>query len=209
MQRLVCIIEGHGELEAVPVLCNRILRGILDIDVGWYIDEDPIRWPRSRLVNQSMPSPKRLPNQEQVSKALRLATSRRPIPDGILVLCDADDDCAATWGPAVETKTPAGYSSVPVAAVMASREYESWLLAGAKKSVRSAVRALQPDVAPRDAKKAMNSIVPGYRPMTHQREQTQALNLNEAWANSDSFDKLVRSLAILVGVGTPQRPRAA
>lgn len=185
----------------MPVLCNRILRGLLGVEQDWYVDEDPVRHPRSRLVDGSTPSPKRAPHRTGIERALALAAAR--VPDAILVVCDRDDDCPATWGPAV-AKVVAG--RIRVAAVMASREYESWILAGLTLAQRKGVKAIDPDEAPRDAKRALARVVPNYAPATHQLEVTRALDLDTAWRVSDSFDKLVRSLASVTGVEAPTRP---
>jgi hypothetical protein len=199
---LVCIVEGHGERDAIPVLCNRIVRSILGVDAGWYIDEDPVRHPRSRLVDEAVPSPLRSAHADGLARALRLAAARAP--DAILVVCDRDDDCPATWGPSVPGTVLPGF--IPVAAVMASREYESWLLAGYPLAQRTAARAIDPDKAPRDAKRALARLVPDYAPATHQVQVTRNLDLTAAWKTSDSFDKLVRSLAVLVRAPAPARP---
>ncbi len=202
MKRIVCIVEGHGECEAAPVLCHRVLRTLLDVG-EWYVDEDPIRQSRGLMVDQRVPSPRRPPAQT-LHRPLQLAMTR--VPDGILVLCDADDDCPATWGPAVPAFVERAERSVPVRGVMASREYESWLLWAHPHALRAKVKATNPESAPRDAKKALDRILGGYAPSTHQLAQTRACDLHAIWAASDSSDKFVRSLADLVGVAAPTRP---
>ena len=84
---------------------------------------------------------------------------------------------------------------------MAEREYETWLLAGFVEE-----SAWKSSRGKRDAKGALSHSVPGYKPTTHQLMCTQQLDLARAWARSDSFDKLVRSLANLCGVKCPPRP---
>lgn len=204
MRRLVCIVEGHGELDAAPVLCNRVLRRLLGV-TEWYVDEEPIRQPRSRLVNEAMPSPRRGVNELGLRKALALAASRAP--DAALVLCDADDDCPAVWGPQIPSSyaTPGG--SMAVGGVMACREFESWLLWGFPAADRARVHAANPEHTPRDAKRVLGRLVPGYTPTTHQLSQTRSLQLDAVWAGSDSFDKFVRSVATLTGSSTPLRPQ--
>lgn len=89
----MCVVEGHGEVKAVPALCYRILRS-LDIS-EWLVDEEPVRQPRSLLVDEGIPSPHRPCLLESVERAVELAVSRPA--DAVIVLCDSDDDCAATW----------------------------------------------------------------------------------------------------------------
>jgi hypothetical protein len=196
MKHLVCIVEGRGEVQAVPKLCARLLAH-LGVK-GWYVDENPIRRSRAELVDERVSSPYRPCRPEQLGRALLQARSRSP--NAILVLCDADDDCAGTWGPNASAFLVQS-TKVPGAAVMAEREYETWLLAGLVEE-----SAWKSSRGRRDAKGALRHSIPGYKPTTHQLICTQQLDLARAWARSDSFDKLVRSLAKLCGVTCPPRP---
>lgn len=94
MPRLTCIVEGHGEVNALPNLCSRIIK-YLGVN-GWYVDSDPIRQPRSRLVDEGTVSPRRQSNRDGICRALGLAAARGA--DGVLIVCDSDDDCAAIGG---------------------------------------------------------------------------------------------------------------
>lgn len=202
-RRLVCVVEGHGEVQAAPELVARVLVQLLGVSPqDWAVDRDPIRVPRGDLVDRAAPSPRRTPHP-RAERALHLAATRRP--GGVLVLCDADDDCPAAWGGPFRRMTPTR-PAVPVRAVMACREFESWVLWGYPVDDRRRVRALDPEVAPRDAKGALQRLRPGYKPSVHQREVVQTLPLPAVWAASDSFDKLVRSVSDLVGVRPPPRP---
>ena len=201
--RIVCIVEGHGENLAAPVLCSRVLRGLLAVE-GWYVERDAIRWSRSKIVDESVASPRRPAHTRELSRALALAAARSP--KGVLLLCDADDDCPASFGRPMPTSVPAGRLAIPVRGVMASREYESWLLWARPDAEREKARAADPERAPRDAKKALAALVPGYSPTSHQELLTRAADLGAIWARSDSFDKLVRSIATLVGAAPPKRP---
>jgi hypothetical protein len=203
MHRLVCVVEGHGDVAAVPVLCHRVLRKLLAV-TDWYVDENPIRLPRSQLVDEKQPSPKRPPSGQGIERALQLAARRGP--RGILVVCDADDDCPAAWGPKVPAQ-PAESAAIKVAAVMASREFESWLLWGFSKADRLRVRAANPDRSPRDARSALRRLVGGYSPGSDQADRAAGLDLARAWAGSDSFDKFVRSIAWLSASNLPPRPK--
>lgn len=123
VNRLVCIVEGEGEVAAIPNLCVRIMAH-LGVH-GWVVDPDPIRRKRSALVDARQPKPKRPCREDEVLKAMTLAL-RRPRPaNAVLLLCDEDEDCAAIWGPdatRVMNKLGAG------AAVIVVPEYEAWLL---------------------------------------------------------------------------------
>lgn len=191
MNRLVCIVEGQGEVTAIPSLCARVMNH-LGVE-GWIVDKEPIRRPRSSLVDGRRPGPKRPCREEGVVRALELARARQA--KAVLLLCDEDDDCAATWGPdatAVMSRMVSGM------AVMAVREYETWLLLARDDSSLGAVGLHHPERI-RDAKKALALLVPGYLPTTHQLSETRGIDVSFLRSRSESFDKLVRSIAALCG----------
>lgn len=204
-RRIVCVVEGHGDVRALPLLATRVLRELLAITgAHWVIEADAIRHPRSRLVDESHPSPKRPCELGMVGRAIDQALARDAA--AVLLVVDADDDCPAAWGRSLPIQAPS--RPVPIAGVMASREFESWLLAGHTVHQRAAARAVDPERSPRDAKKALSRLVRGYTENTHQLEVTRTIDVRSAWENSASFDKLVRSIAKLVGTDPPPRPCA-
>ena len=81
------IVEGHGEVAAVPVLLRRLLAEarITGVDVG-----RPIRRTRSQLATQ-----------EGLARSIALARIQ-PNCAAILVLFDGDDDCPALLGPVAQ-----------------------------------------------------------------------------------------------------------
>lgn len=196
--RLVCVVEGHGEVEAIPVLCGRVL-GRLGV-TGWAIDKFPVRQPRSRLVEETVASPRRPCRTDGMSRALAMAHARPAT--AVLVVCDSDDDCAASWGTSADAMPT---QVVPFKAVMAVREYEAWLLWSRSDIELLRAHATNPDIV-RDAKGALRRLVPGYMPTVHQLAETRRLDIDRVWARSDSFDKLVRALAQITGHSPPARP---
>lgn len=196
-KRMVCVVEGKGEVKAIPNLCSRVLK-LLEVR-NWFVDPEPIRQPRSRLVDERMPSPLRPIRDGGFDVAVQLALRSRRA-DGVLVVCDSDDDCPAAWGSSASLRL--GHLCHG-AAVMAVREYEAWLLHGLPRA--ASLGPVHID-AKRDAKGLLRRVVPGYRPNLHQLEITRALDLRRCWSRSDSFDKLVRSLASMTGVDVPARP---
>lgn len=196
-RRLVCVVEGKGEVEAIPNLCSRILHALHVWD--WYVDPTPIRQPRGSLVDGRVASPMRPVRAEGFDRAVLLALRSRRA-DGVLVLCDSDDDCPAAWGPSAAARISALCRG---AAVMAQREYETWLLHGLESAAD-----LDPELVERqrDAKKLLRRNHTSYRPSVHQLALTRQLDIHRCWARSDSFDKLVRSIATLTDAHTPPRP---
>lgn len=126
MKRLVCVVEGKGDVRAAPRLCARVLHSLLGV-ADWHVDEEPIRHPRSKLVDETVRPPHRTANAHGIARVMQIAKAR-PNSRAILLIVDGDDDCAAVWGPSAASVARAEW---PIAdAVMAVREYESWLLVG-------------------------------------------------------------------------------
>jgi hypothetical protein len=198
VRRLVCVVEGKGEVQAIPNLCARILKEHL-MAPEWFVDKEPIRRPRSQLVDERVKSPLRPCREEGVRKALEIAAARRP--DAILMTCDADDDCPIAWAKSVP---PLLGNSKPTAAVMAVREFEAWLLWSRSDAELARIKASDPDRI-RNAKGKMERIVAGYDPMTHQLEATRRIDIRLLRKRSKSFDKLVRALGGICRVPVPAR----
>lgn len=191
--RLVCVVEGHGEVLAMTTLCARVLHGHLGVPPErWFVDKDPIRHPRSGLVDERVLSPSRPPREDGLSRVVQLARARPA--DAALVVVDGDKDCPAAWGPPATALIQA---QVPGFAVMAVREYEAWLLAG---HAEASLEDVADDAdAVRNAKARAGRVWRGYRPTTHQLEKTRTLDVALAIRRSRSFGHLVRAVAGLTG----------
>ncbi len=105
--RLAAIVEGDGEVEALPVLLRTWAPGATTLR--------PIRVNRDKFMRDVEYQ------RRYVSLAVRQGATR------LLVLLDAHDDCAvdaaASLTQALAVETP-----IPVAVVMAVKEYETWFL---------------------------------------------------------------------------------
>ncbi|NOJ91999.1 DUF4276 family protein [Corallococcus coralloides] len=185
-KRLVCIVEGKGEVEAIPNLCSRILNSLSAHD--WFVDKAPIRRPRSQLVDARTPGPQRPCHAAGLTKALAMASARKP--SAVLVICDSDDDCPVSWSKSVPRTTQSGE---PVAAVMPVREFEGWFLWRFDPHTLSRTRAADPEKV-RDAKGRLATLIPGYGPTTHQLEMTRSVDITCIRERSRSFRKLVETL---------------
>ncbi len=80
--RLACIVEGHGEVQAVPVLLRR-LASALDPTLPLQV-EQPIRITKSKLLQA-----------RELERAVELAARKVGGAGAILILLDGDDDCPA------------------------------------------------------------------------------------------------------------------
>lgn len=203
MRQIAVVVEGHGDAEAAPVLCRRILLEVLNAR-DWTVQREGIRQPRSQLVDESVPSPARPAHASGLERALAIALARPVPPDAVLILCDADDDCPAAFGRTCPCECRRRDLTIAVRGVMACREFESWFL-WQRRPARDTT--WDPECSPRDAKGELRSRLSGYTVRIDQVELVRLLKLRSVWSRSDSFDKLVRSIADLIGRKPPTRPR--
>lgn len=190
---VACIVEGHGEREAVPLLVRRIAQSL---PAPVYVDAPPaIRIPKTRLVRLG-----------ELERAVKLATSRvvesRVAGGGVLVLIDADKDCAAQLGPELLGRARSVAGAVPVEVVLAVKEFEAWFLAAlaslrGQRGIMGDAEAPSSPEAVQGAKEALRlQMAPGsaYSPPTDQPALTALMDLDDARA-APSFDKLRRAVA--------------
>ena len=191
---IASIVEGHGEEGAVPALLERLASQLAPDLVNQLFFPRPIRVPRDRLVKPG-----------ELEKAVNLA-GRKVRPNGaIFVLIDADDSCPATLGPILLRRAEAECGDLPIALVLAKKEYESWFLAAAA-SLRG-FADLPIDLAPpqdpeevRGAKQWLTNRMPrgrAYAETIDQEEFTRRFDIHEA-RSADSFDKCCREVERLL-----------
>lgn len=198
------IVEGVGEVSALPVLLRRLIdvAGAHPIGVG-----RPIRQSRAKLARE-----------DGVREAVRLA---RLEPDcaAILTIFDGDDDCPKDLAPRVQVWGRAEATPLPCYVVMAHREYEAWFLAaieslhGARGIRHDATSHPDPE-APRGAseelKRRMNSGR-RYVKTTDQPALTAAFDMAEAHRRCRSFRRMVRVFGLMaadLGIALGQWPPA-
>lgn len=176
------IVEGHGEVEALPVLLRRLrdeANALVEI-------ERPIRRPRNQLAVE--------------------VARRQPACEAILVVFDGDRDCPAELGPKVQGWATAAAGRLPCEVVLPHREYEAWFLA-AIESLRSHA-LIRPDATPladpeqpRGAKERLRDRVAegiAYSPAAHQARLSARFSLELAYRRSRSFRKLTTSFGSLL-----------
>jgi hypothetical protein len=184
------IVEGQGEVDAVPLL----LRRLRDEAQAWGLEVGkPHRKPRTQLVKK-----------DSLQAAVRLAALDRDCV-AILVLFDADDDCPKQLAPTLEAWAQEAARETPCAVVMANREYEAWFLASIEPLRGTA--AILPDAtshadpeAPRDAKGELERRMPhaaSYSPTVDQARLTARLDLETAYRRCRSFRRLVHAFGEL------------
>ncbi len=191
---LSCVVEGHGEVQALPILLRRIASGFLDVHALEI--PTPFRQPRSRIVKP-----------EELESAVSFTAARvRGRPGGVLIVLDADDDRGCELGPALLRRAEVAASDIAVRVVIAEREYESWFLAAAgslagQRGLPSELQNHPSAEQPRDAKGWLSQNMgraASYSETVDQPAFSATLDLDAARARSRSFDKLVRSVADLL-----------
>lgn len=133
---IVCIVEGEGEVQAVPILLRRLAE---ETRPAYWIDVPyPIRVPRDKLLKDG-----------QLERYFEMAASQSAL-GGVLILIDAEDaaeGCPATLGPSILKRVAFVRNDVPALVVIAKTEFEAWFLASAE-SLRGQRRLRGDLVAP-------------------------------------------------------------
>jgi hypothetical protein len=186
--RIIPIVEGHGECEAVPLLIRRIA---LDIDPGLVPEVlKPLRVPAAKLQKP-----------DELDRTIQLAALKLGGSGGILILIDCDDDCPAEVGPALLERARLIRGDIPISVVLAKREYEAWFIAAAeslksKRSLSSTLSSPDDPESIRGAKEWLSRQMPTgvrYSETTDQAALTAVFDMHAA-RRVDSFDKCYREI---------------
>ena len=190
---IASIVEGDGEVRALPRLLHRIAA---EQGVPLLTPKPPMRIPRSRLAAP-----------QGIERAVAAKASEVTDAGGILVLLDADDDCPARLGPQLLERARATRSDKRVAIVLANREFEAWFLAAMPSLAGQCgfaedLPSLDDPETPRDCKgrltKARGQGHP-YKETVDQAALVAVFDMKMARENSPSFDKFYRDVVWLLG----------
>lgn len=190
------IVEGHGEIQAVPVLLRRLHRAVASS--GRLEINAPFRVEAAQFLHDATLR----------DHAIRfVAAKARPKRGLVLILLDADArtsiNCPAQLGPALAEQARKAAGEVPVLVVLAEQDYESWFLA-ASESLRG-LHGLAADFDPpanharlRDAKGRISAAMAGGDdPVRHQLLLTRSMDLDAAARGNASFRRLRDRLATI------------
>ena len=205
MPTLVPIVEGDGEVEALPLLLRRLLHEVHQVyDVN-------IARPKNAHGSGNLTAPNQI--ERFVAYALL-----EPECDGILVLIDndavrgliegdvLDDDCAPAFAHYLTSRIQAMHPTKPVAVVVARWEYEAWFLASLE-TVGTVVGVPEGTVYEGDVESERSAkgwierrLPPGqkYSETRDQARMTAYLDLESAARRSRSFKRLKHALEQLV-----------
>jgi len=136
---IVSIVEGHGEVRAVPALIRRLAhgQGRYELHVP-----PPVRCPRSKIIR-----PPSTVDEREPGRAIELAAMKIPSKEegAILVILDADESCPKSVGENILHLARRVRGDVRCGVVLAKWEYEAWLIA-ALESLRGR-HGIRPDAA--------------------------------------------------------------
>ena len=189
--RIVAIVEGDGEVKAVPVLLRRIgaaVAPLAALDVA-----RPIRVPRGRFLKGS-----------GLEDYVSLAASRAGPGGRILVLLDANGDCPAELGAALLQRARAARPDLLIEVVLAKCEYEAWFIAAADslrgtRGISNAANVPPDPESIRGAKEWLRARMSGpYSPTADQAALTARFDMTAARRRAPSFDKMWRAVGVLM-----------
>lgn len=193
MSTIVCIVEGHGEVHALPVMLRRFAErsGVFDLRIP-----EPIRVPRDRFLNRD----------DEFERKVALAGLKATGGGLVLIVLDADDDCPVTLSRDVSTRASRFLRGATHAVVIANREYESWLIAaaaslGSKRGLPDVVERPDDSESIRDAKGWLSERMVAnsgncYRPVIDQAPLSAVVDLDEALIRSRSLRRLEKCVAM-------------
>lgn len=194
MIRIASIVEGDGEVHAIPILLRR-LRDEWQAGTDFAEPLPPIRVHRDRFLNR----------EDEFRKQLLLAAAKCGEQGWILVVLDADDACPATLAAEVYRRARHYVAHRRLSVVLAKREYEAWFIAAARSlDGRRGFRCPEGDSVdaetPRDAKGWLRRNMQGkaYSEVLDQPAFTASFDLQQAFDNSRSFRKLCKEWKVNV-----------
>ncbi len=190
MTRIASVVEGEGEVLALPILLRRLAewRGMTASENFEALK--PIRVKRNRF----------LAREEEFERYMTLAAGKAGVDGWVLLLLDADDDCPMELGASLLNKARRLLPHRRVSVVLANREFEAWFIGSAQSlhghrglSVAEDDLASDPE-RPRDAKRwlAARMASGSYGETTDQPAFAARLDPERAYRRCRSFRKLCK-----------------
>lgn len=193
MIQIASIVEGDGEVSALPVLLRRLAsewRSTVSVN-----PLQPIRVRRDKFLNK----------EDEFRRQLLLAAAKSGDGGWILIVLDADDDCPAKLGKEIYDRAQQYVAHRRLSVVLANREFEAWFIAAAHSLC--GVRGFSPlpdevvqAEVPRNAKGWMRERMQSgtYSEILDQPAFAAQIDLQQAFDNSRSFRKLCKEWQIHV-----------
>lgn len=184
MTTIVSIVEGDGEVKALPILLRRIGDWL---SPGEYFNVlPPIRVHRGQFLNRT----------DIFSRQVQLAALKCDNAGWLLIVLDADNDCPASLSSDILARVRAVAPHIRVSVVLPKYEYEAWFIAAAasidgKRNFKNDARVHDAE-AIRGAKEWLSERISNgrYREVLDQPAFSATIDLDLARQNSRSFRKL-------------------
>ena len=192
MTEIAAIVEGHGEVESLPILIHRIARRVAP-SISLRI-EKPLRVHRQQVV---LPGP-----LENAVETAAKATCR----DGrILILLDSNGDCPKVLAGELRRRAEFARSDRRIRVVLAKMEYEAWFVASADSlvghcDITPSTTAVEHAESIRNAKGWLSRRMLGSRHYSSRDDQpalTRVFDLDAA-RSAPSFDKFWRDVQAIL-----------
>jgi hypothetical protein len=200
--RIAPIVEGHGEVAAVPILLRRVW---LDVGGEHLHVLKPLRRPRTKLVR-----PDDLGLAVELA-ARKLAEDSSPQGrDLILLLLDANGSPVCELAPQLLAWMKERRRDQDSSCILAQIEFETWFVAAAESLPdylsfdEAAVEAEAGRWGKGWVRKRLRK--PSYSETVDQPAMTAAMDIQLCRRRSPSFDKLCRELEKRLGTSSPATP---
>ena len=198
-QTIVPIVEGPGEVDAIPILLHKLFQELENFNFQVAI-------PKNAHGSSNLQKP------GGIERFVRYAWLE-PKCAAVLIIIDGDtgDSCAMVTARNLAARITALNGPHPVAIVVANREYEAWFLASLPSIVgqqiseslkfpRNAIFVDDPE-AIRGVKAWLTRQLPRgkvYKETEHQAPMTRLINLTLARSRSRSFRRLCDAVKELI-----------
>ena len=192
------VVEGHGEIKAIPALVRRI--AAIEQPNCFVHTREVFRVSRDKLVKPG-----------ELERTIEFVARRLSGSRAILVTVDTDGDLPCILGPALLARATKQRTDLPIGVALAHQEFETWFLAGAE-SLRGLcdlpadlVGPTEPE-AVRGAKEWLSKKMTAgrpYRETTDQELLAKKLDIVAA-RKARSFDKFYREVVRLCDLALHQ-----
>jgi len=187
MINVASIVEGDGEVQALPVLLRRLNE--------WQTPDlfcnvlRPIRVRKDQFLNRD----------DIFKKQLQIAATVAEDNGWVLILLDADDDCPLEVGQEILARAKAVIPHRRISVVLANKEFEAWFIASASSLAGRRGFVLGNNGVPdaesvRGGKEWISQRIANgkYHEVTDQPAFAALMDLNQTHENSRSFRKLCK-----------------
>jgi hypothetical protein len=181
--KIVPIVEGDGDVAALPALLYKLLheQEIYDVQV---------EQPKTANGRDNLTKPGGIERFVQLASLVKDCGA-------VLILLDADDDCPVTMARDLAERVSRAGTKHPVAVVVANRMYENWLVASLDTLQPTNVNLLPADVEKGNGKEYLKKLVLNggtYKETTDQKTLTHLLDCKLARSRSRSFCRLCHAV---------------